>query len=131
MTFRTLIRRSLRFHARSHFGVVLGAAIGSAALIGALVVGDSVRGSLRERALERIGRAEYLLQGQDRVFSDSTMAFGDAYAAGLHLTVTASAKEGGARANRVNLYGVQRGFWEFSPLPAKVSAFPGNVLLNR
>ena len=45
MTFRTLIRRSLRFHWRSHLGVVLGAAMGSAALIGALVVGDSVRES--------------------------------------------------------------------------------------
>ena len=43
MTFRTLIRRSLRFHWRAHVGVVLGAAVGSAALIGALVVGDSVR----------------------------------------------------------------------------------------
>ena len=38
MTFRTLIRRSLRFHWRSHLGVVLGATIGSAALIGALVM---------------------------------------------------------------------------------------------
>ena len=61
MTFWTLIRRSLRFHARAHLGVVLGAAIGSAALIGALVVGDSVRGSLRQRALDRIGKTQYLL----------------------------------------------------------------------
>src|SRR5438270_129617 len=42
MTYGTLILRSLRFHARSHLGVVLGAAVGSAALIGALVVGDTV-----------------------------------------------------------------------------------------
>ena len=41
MTFGTLIRRSLRFHARAHLGVVLGAAVGSAALVGALVVGSS------------------------------------------------------------------------------------------
>ena len=38
MTLRTLIGRSLRFHWRGQVGVVLGAAIGSAALIGALVV---------------------------------------------------------------------------------------------
>ena len=55
MTFWLLIRRSLRFHARSHLGVVLGAVIGSAALSGALIVGDCVRGSLRERALSRLG----------------------------------------------------------------------------
>src|SRR2546422_4309773 len=79
MTFRTLIRRSLRFHARSHFGVVLGAAIGSAALIGALVVGDSVRGSLRERALERIGAGHYVLQVLDWTFSDSTNTWSRAF----------------------------------------------------
>ena len=39
MTFGTLIRRSLRFHWRSHLGVVIGAVIRSAALIGALIVG--------------------------------------------------------------------------------------------
>src|ERR1035441_8330832 len=55
MTFWKLIRRNLSFHARAHFGVVLGAAIGSAALIGALVVGDSVREilHLRQRKLCR------------------------------------------------------------------------------
>ena len=57
MTFWTLIRRSLRFHARAHLGVVLGAAIGSAALIGALVVGDSVRESLTNMALRRLGKS--------------------------------------------------------------------------
>src|SRR5438046_8406872 len=73
MTFWTLIRRSLRFHARAHLGVVLGAAIGSAALIGALVVGDSVRGSLRERALEGIGKIEFALTSPDR-FITQTLA---------------------------------------------------------
>ena len=70
MTLRTLIRRSLRFHWRSHLGVVLGAVIGSAALIGALVVGDSVRGSLRERALERLRGVHFALATHDRLFSD-------------------------------------------------------------
>src|ERR1051326_8323296 len=68
MTSRTLLRRSLRFHARSHLGVVLGAAIGSAALIGALVVGDSVRESLKEMALSRLGPIHFALSTQDRLF---------------------------------------------------------------
>jgi ABC-type antimicrobial peptide transport system permease subunit len=68
MTLRTLIVRSLRFHWRAHLGVVLGAAVGSAALIGALVVGDSVRGSLREMAVRRLGPIEYALQPGDRLF---------------------------------------------------------------
>jgi ABC-type antimicrobial peptide transport system permease subunit len=71
MKFRTLTRRSLRYYWRSHLGVLIGAAIGSAALIGALIVGDSVKGSLRERALERLGGIKFVLDGGDRVFTDT------------------------------------------------------------
>src|SRR5438552_3590676 len=69
MTFWTLIRRSLRFHARSHVGVVLGAAIGSAALIGALIVGDSVRETLRQKALQRLANAYFALAPADGFFT--------------------------------------------------------------
>src|SRR5262245_33023856 len=69
MTSRTLIRRSLRFHWRGHLGVLLGAAIGSAAVIGALVVGDSVRGSLREAALQRLGWVDVAMAPADRFFT--------------------------------------------------------------
>src|SRR6185503_3147049 len=68
MTLRTLILRSLRFHWRGHLGVLLGAAIGSAALIGALVVGDSVRISLRELALQRLGNVHFAMDTGDRLF---------------------------------------------------------------
>ncbi len=74
MTFRTLIRRSLRFHWRSHLGLVLGAAIGSAALIGALVVGDSVRESLKERALQRLPNVWAAMSSGDRYFSEDLVA---------------------------------------------------------
>src|SRR5262245_19124802 len=71
MTYWTLIRRSLRFHARAHLGVVLGAATGSAVLVGALVVGDSVRGSLRDRALQRLDGIDLAMAAPDRFFRDS------------------------------------------------------------
>ena len=135
MTFWTLIRRSLRFHARAHLGVVLGAAIGSAALIGALVVGDSVRGSLRQRALERIDKTQYLLESRDRLITDSASNwrnnFGESFALGLQLRAIASAKQGAARANQVNLYGVQPAFWTFSEARTNIDIATNCVLLNR
>src|ERR1035438_9473832 len=135
MTFWTLIRRSLRFHARAHLGVVLGAAVGSAALIGALVVGDSVRGSLRQRALDRIGNAQYLLESRDRLFTDSPSTWKPpletSYALGLHVPAIASAKQGAAGANQVDLYGVQPGFWEFSPAESHTNIETNSVLLNQ
>ena len=68
MTFRTLIRRNLQFHWRSHLGVVLGAAVGSAALIGALVVGDSVKHTLRYQAVRRLPGTSVALDSGDRLF---------------------------------------------------------------
>src|SRR5690349_3136867 len=50
-----LVLRSLGYHRRIHFAVALGIAVTTAVLTGALLVGDSMRGSLRERALSRLG----------------------------------------------------------------------------
>jgi putative ABC transport system permease protein len=137
MKFGTLIRRSLRYHWRSHLGVVLGAAIGSAALIGALVVGDSVRGSLREQALQRLPNVWAALSSGDRYFSDDLV--GRMYAlstnrnqrvasstnvllgtpsvgpdsvghAVIQLSASVSQASGGSRANAVSIFGVESAF---------------------
>ncbi len=119
MTLGMLIRRSLRFHWRSHLGVVLGAAVGSAALIGALIVGDSVRETLRERALARLGNADNALSSGDRFFTQELgLAFvgstpGEASATLLQLAGTAANNEGTARAGNVQIFGV-RNFFDFA-----------------
>ena len=68
MTNWTLARRSVAFYLRSHLGTLLGAAIATAVLTGALLVGDSVRGSLRDMALARIGKIDVALASGDRLF---------------------------------------------------------------
>jgi len=50
LTLPRLVARNLRFHWRGNVAVLLGVAVGSAVLTGALLVGDSLRGSLRDRA---------------------------------------------------------------------------------
>lgn len=54
MTTGRLIRNSLAYHARSHVAVVVSVLVGSAVLTGALLVGDSMRGSLHAQALKRL-----------------------------------------------------------------------------
>src|SRR3954454_6885262 len=49
ITFPRLIVRNLGYHWRGNLAVLLGVAVGSAVLTGALLVGDSLRGSLRDR----------------------------------------------------------------------------------
>ena len=56
-----LIVDSLIHHRRTNLAVALGAAVATAVLAGALLVGDSMRGSLRNLALDRLGRIDDVL----------------------------------------------------------------------
>ena len=47
--------RNLAYHWRGNLAVLLGVAVGSAVLTGALLVGDSLRGSLRARVERQLG----------------------------------------------------------------------------
>jgi ABC-type antimicrobial peptide transport system permease subunit len=116
MNLRTLITRSLRFHWRSHVAVVLGAAVAAAVLVGALVVGDSVRYSLHRVALARLGKIEAALVAPDLFFRDAlakqVQNALDAPAASLILmTGVASREDGAARINHIQVLGVDREFW--------------------
>jgi ABC-type antimicrobial peptide transport system permease subunit len=61
MTPFQFILASLRHHRRMHVAVAAGVAVATAVLTGALLVGDSVRGSLRDLTLERLGRIDEVL----------------------------------------------------------------------
>lgn len=61
MTFLKLAIRSLIYHWRVNGSVALGVAAATAVLTGALVIGDSVRESLRAMTLDRLGRIDTLL----------------------------------------------------------------------
>ena len=56
-----LTRASLRFYAATNAMVVLGVAVAVAVLAGALLVGSSVRDSLRELALSRLGNTDVVI----------------------------------------------------------------------
>lgn len=137
MKHQTLLWRSLRFHWRSHLGVVMGAAIGSAALIGALIVGDSVKGSSRERALERLGNTVAALNAGDRLLQEATLRQLEptpkaVVAPALLLPASAVRTDGQARVNQVNLLGVKESFWRLAPArPAFDAIQTGHVVLNR
>src|SRR5581483_6684120 len=63
-----LLRRNLRFHARSHAGALLGVIIATAVLVGALAIGDCVRGTLTDLALARLGQVHDAIAPSDRFF---------------------------------------------------------------
>ncbi|HWL92758.1 MAG TPA: FtsX-like permease family protein [Phycisphaerae bacterium] len=104
MTPGTLQRRSLNYHWRMHAALALCAMVGSAALTGALLVGDSMRGSLREMALKRIGPVQYSLRSNQSFSQDRGKELG-----GCKLLLFRGAAEHavtGARANLVQILGL-------------------------
>ena len=71
MTAWTIVWRSLRYYWRTHLGVVLGTAIGAMVLIGALLIGDSVKYTLKELALLRIGKIDVSLYSPEHFFREA------------------------------------------------------------
>ena len=123
MNRRTLILSSLRHHARSHLGTLLGAVVASTVLVGALVVGDSVRFSLRQQALNRLGDIHLAIVQHDRYFrtalSDELNLGKDVTVAPI-LRLSASAIAGKREsstillASQVRLLGVEDRFWSIA-----------------
>ncbi|MEW4490794.1 FtsX-like permease family protein [Thalassoglobus sp. JC818] len=63
MWFRDFLIDSLRYYWRNHLAVLLGVAAATAVIAGALVVGDSVRDSLRQMSLDRLGKIDHAVTG--------------------------------------------------------------------
>jgi len=139
MTGLTLIRRGLRFYRRTHLGVIAGCAVSAAVLVGALFVGDSVRGTLEHLALARLGKVHSALDTVGRYFRDGLAArmrdgLRTEVAAALHVQGMALREDpGGGRRqiNRVEVAGVQPSFFALAESPPGKPLAPGQVALNR
>lgn len=136
MNWATLAARGLRFHWRSHLGVLLGATLAAAILVGALAVGDSVRYSLRSLALARLGQVSLALSGGSRFFR---AALADGIGAELRAPVapvivvrgTAASDDGERRAGRVQVIGADARFWQLGGSRPPAEATGETVVLNR
>jgi putative ABC transport system permease protein len=147
MSIKVLILRSATYHWRTNMAVSLGVAAAVAVLGGALLVGDSVRGSLRDLVLSRLGHTGQVISSMG-YFREALAA--DLVTNGAGSAVPLIATRGFVthepsqrRAAGVLVYGVDDRFWRFhgleprggvfvSPaLGAELGAEPGDVLLTR
>lgn len=110
--------RTLTWYWRIHLAVAAAAAVAAAVLGGALIVGDSVRGSLRQLVLERLGRVEAVLLA-DRLLDEALAARLAGSAPLLAVRGSAAHAVTGARASGAGVFGVDRRFFEtFGAAPA-------------
>src|SRR5262245_6238691 len=127
MTSGQLVKRGLAHYWRTNLAVVAGVAAAVTVLAGALLVGDSVRGSLRALVVQRLGATDLALVSQDffraqladDVRGDAGFAreFRD-LAPLVAVQGAATSQEGGQRASRVSVYGVDDRFWRFHGITA-------------
>lgn len=119
MTPGRLLLRSLRYHLGMHATVVLGVAVGTAVLTGALLVGDSVKGSLRELALDRLGDVDHALVtgryfrealAEDLLRADYEHESIRDAAPAIFIRGAAQNANTGARASQINIHGVDERF---------------------
>jgi putative ABC transport system permease protein len=106
-----LIRRSLLHYWRTNLAVVAGVAIAVSVLAGALLVGHSVRASLRRLALEGLGNTHHVVASTG--FFRERLATELGGAPLIALEAAAIEPESGRRASQVDVYGVDERFWKF------------------
>ncbi|HEY3395893.1 MAG TPA: ABC transporter permease, partial [Lacipirellulaceae bacterium] len=152
MTPVRFILASLRHYRRIHVAVALGVAVAAAVLTGALLVGDSMRGSLRDLTIQRLGKidsvliAEQLFRAALAEELASEPGFKANFATGtsrlrasfetaepallLTGTLQTGSGKGVRRATRVSVVGIRPTFWELGQGgPAKPLA-DGQVALT-
>ena len=117
MSVAGLILRSLGFYWRTTLGIFAGAALASGILIGALAVGDSVRYTLEQQALARVGGAQLALSAPGHFFrEDLAIGLMDDLAAPvaplLAMRGTVSKPDGTRLAAHVQIVGVNGRFWQ-------------------
>ena len=109
------MRRSLIYFWRINLAVMLGVAVATAVLTGALIVGDSVRGSLRDLSLSRLGKIDHALVSE-RFFRASLERElerelgAQNVVSAISLSGTAVHASSNTRASRVQIQGIDNRF---------------------
>ncbi len=123
MTQFRLLLRNLTHHASTNVAVILGVTAATAVITGALIVGDSVRGSLRQMSLERLQKIDDVLIVPRFVHEDLARELAarpefkerfEAAAPALMLNAAFVAGRGGLsrRAGEVQIFGGDKRLWQ-------------------
>src|SRR5580658_6291299 len=113
MRISTLLARNLKWYWRTNLAVLLGVATAAGVLGGALLVGDSVRTSLRDLVLARLGNTDYVVARNGFFREDLAAAFakaGQQTTPIIAIDGMVAHQSSGRRALAVQIYGVDQRF---------------------
>ncbi len=134
MTNFSFILHNLRHYLTANLLVIVGVAIGTAVLTGALLLGDSLKGSLKQLTLDRLGNVEAALVADrffpaklaDRLGSNVVPAI---ILRGTVLRRSADGSQLLSRAGRVQIVGIDDRFWKL--FDASPRSLADGVLINQ
>lgn len=138
LTHAGLARRGVTFHWPVSLAIALGVAIATAVITGALVVGDSMRASLRGLTIDRLGRIEQVVL-PGRFFSAESLPQAIA-GREIHPVILfeRAAVEAGSeaevrRAGSVQVIGIEPRFWTLDPswTAGTIELDDDEIILNR
>src|SRR6478735_712692 len=110
----SVVRCSVVVYWRTHLGVILGTALAAMVLVGSLLVGDSVKATLRFQAELRVGRVSAAMTGGEHQFR-AQLADAVGGAPVLMLPASVARTDGTARINNAQALGVEQRFWQLAP----------------
>ncbi|TWU35108.1 ABC transporter permease [Novipirellula artificiosorum] len=132
----SLIARSVRHGKRISASVAIGVATATAVIVGALLVGDSMRGSLRALTVERLGMTDSIVAPGSFFQSDKIVAENRGAAAVLFFPsgiAEHKTEKTIQRAGSVQLIGCDEAFWNLDVGDVRPSRLPTDdgVVLNQ
>ncbi|HYK88586.1 MAG TPA: FtsX-like permease family protein [Acidobacteriota bacterium] len=136
MELRLLVFRNVVYYWRTNLAVIAGVAAAVSVLSGALLVGSSVRGSLRSLVYQRLGKTDFVISS-DHFFRARLL--GDAIGAGanatggcpiIYLQGVVIYEKTGAHAYDVNVYGVDERFWKLQDVAVQGESEPRSALVG-
>ena len=114
----TLLARNLTWYWRTNLAVLLGVATATGVLGGAVLVGESVRATLRDLVLERLGNTDSVVTRNGFFREELAAAFPPA-APVIAMDGVVEHEASGKRAAGVQVYGVDERFWKFQSQPGE------------
>lgn len=119
MKTHKLVRRNLLYYWKQNIGVFLTIIISTSVLTGALIVGDSVRLSLKKQVSTRLGNIEFAIVTGERLISDRlSIKISEEQriktSSILNVQGIAINQAAGLKLNKIEVLGIESDFWDIS-----------------
>jgi len=135
MSIFKLILKSAWFYRKLNLTIILGIALSTAILVGALIIGDSVKYSLQQITVQRLGQTSQVITVGERLFgqhlaTELTTKTGVKTCALLRTNGFGVIEGGELRVNQLAVWGVDSLLWHFASDPKSFILKGNEVAIN-